>query len=113
MSTQEIDERATAAVSFHRVGSVAELRGGQSASASVEGKQIAVFAVDDEYIATSGVCPHAGGPLHDGEVEGRILTCPWHGFTFDLDSGACVDDPCLNLERFEVRIEGDDILVRL
>lgn len=97
---------------FQRIGSVAELQGGSvPISAVVDGKEIAVFAVDDDIIATSALCPHANGPLHEGEIEGRVLTCPWHGWGFNLDSGVCEDDPCMTLERYEVRIEGDDILV--
>lgn len=109
MSTSDTVEQAA----FHRVGSVAALRGGQPLEASVDGKLVAVFAVGDGFVATQGICPHATGPLHEGEVEGRVLTCPWHGWQFDLDSGVCEEDPCLKLERYEVRIEGDDILVRV
>lgn len=113
MSDQETIRPVNLTASFQRVGSVAALRNGQPVGGIVDGKDVAVFAVDDEFIATSGLCPHASGPLHEGEVEGRKLTCPWHGWGFDLDSGACEEDPCLTLERYEVRIEGDDILVRV
>lgn len=98
---------------FKRVGSVTALLGGEPLLAEVDGKEVAVFEVEDGFIATSGQCPHAGGPLHEGEVEGRILTCPWHGWEFNLDSGICEEDPCMTIERFEVRIDGDDILVKV
>ncbi|HSV70718.1 MAG TPA: Rieske (2Fe-2S) protein [Methylibium sp.] len=113
MSTDDSAVITPAATRFHCVGSVAALRGGQPISASVDGRTIAIFAVDDGVVATSGTCPHAGGPLHEGEVDGKVLTCPWHGWTFNLESGVCEDDPCMKLERYAVRIEGDDILVGL
>ncbi|CAM3995316.1 Rieske domain-containing protein [Novosphingobium lubricantis] len=98
---------------LHRVGSFAELKAGQSMRASVNGTRIAVFLNDGAPIATAARCPHAQGPLHEGEVEAGILTCPWHGWTFDLASGACDDDPSLVLQRYETVVDGDDILVRL
>ena len=98
---------------FHWVGSAASLRAGEPLGATVNGKAVAIFLVDGEFIATAGICPHATGPLHEGEVEGRVLTCPWHGWGFNLDTGECEEDPCMHLERYPVKIEGDDILVGL
>ena len=66
-----------------------------------------------QVIATNGQCPHAEGPLHEGDVDGTILTCPWHGWTFDLESGACQEDDSIILERYPVRIDGDDVFVTL
>lgn len=113
MSTQENPDLIATATAFHRVGSVSALRSGQPVGGTVEGKEVAVFAVADGFVATSGICPHAQGPLCEGEVDGHTLTCPWHGWQFSLDSGVCEEDPGLQLERYEVRIDGDDILVRL
>ncbi|MDB5714881.1 MAG: nitrogen-fixing NifU protein [Sphingomonadales bacterium] len=89
------------------------LRSGKPMKATVEGQKVAIFAVGDDVVATNGRCPHAHGPLHNGEVEGTTLTCPWHGWTFDLRSGVCDEDPELVLERYDVVVEGDDILVRI
>lgn len=113
MSTTDGAQLIATSSTFQRVGSVTDLRGGSPVSAVVDGKDVAVFAVNDQFIATAGICPHADGPLHEGEVDGRLLTCPWHGWQFDLDTGVCEEDPCLTLARYEVRIEGDDILVRV
>lgn len=112
MSQSDAEVIASSRV-FHRIGSAEALRGGEPLGVTVAGQAIAVFVLGDEFIATAGICPHATGPLHEGEVEGRVLTCPWHGWGFNLDTGECEEDPCLHLERFPVRIEGDDILVGL
>ncbi|WP_178114772.1 Rieske (2Fe-2S) protein [Pseudomonas saliphila] len=112
MSTADAELIASSLV-FHKVGSAEALRNGEPIGAKVGDQAVAVFLVDDDIIATEGICPHATGPLHEGEVEGRVLTCPWHGWSFDLDSGVCVDDPCLHLKRFPVQVKGDDILVGL
>jgi nitrite reductase (NADH) small subunit len=99
--------------SFQRVGSLSTLRSGGNFAVTVAGCRVAVFGVDGAVVATQGRCPHAKGPIHEGQVSGGTLTCPWHGYTFDLSTGACDDDPDLTLERYEVRVDGDDILVRL
>jgi nitrite reductase (NADH) small subunit len=99
--------------SLRRVGSLAALRSTGAFSATVAGRSVAVFALGEAVVATQGRCPHAKGPIHQGEVTGDTLTCPWHGYSFSLRTGACEDDPDLILERYEVRIDGDDILVSL
>ena len=48
------------------------------------GRVIALFNVDGTFYALDGVCPHQGGPLGQGTLEGCIVTCPWHGWQFDV-----------------------------
>ncbi|MGH6787110.1 MAG: Rieske (2Fe-2S) protein [Novosphingobium sp.] len=55
--------------------------------AFVEGRQIAVFNVAGELFAIDNSCPHAGGSLFSGKLEGRVVRCPSHGLRFDLASG--------------------------
>ncbi len=111
--TQATSGTAAPAETLHRVGSLADLQSGQSMRASINGTKIAVFMVEGCPTATAGRCPHAQGPLHEGEVDGTILTCPWHGWTFDLHTGACDEDESLTLQRYETVVQGDDIMVRL
>lgn len=98
---------------LQRVGSLKELKNGKPLDVTLDGQKIAVFYVKGEVIATNGKCPHAGGPLHCGDIEGASLTCPWHGWTFDLNSGACIDDPSLSLDVYKVSIDGDHIMVAI
>jgi nitrite reductase (NADH) small subunit len=99
--------------SFQRVGSLDTLRGSGPFAATVAGQRIAVFNIDGTVIATQGRCPHAKGPIHEAQILGDTLTCPWHGYCFSLSTGACEDDPALTLVRYEVRLEGDNIMVLL
>ena len=101
--------------SLHAVGSLAALRATGRLKATIGDRLIAVFAVGDRVVATNGRCPHNRGPLHQGDIDigCNKVACPWHGYTFDLDTGACEEDPDLVLERFEVQLNDDDILVRL
>ena len=57
-------------------------------SVTIGGRRIAVFRTPDGWRAIEGACPHAGGPLADGIVADRCVTCPLHGWRFDLDTGA-------------------------
>ena len=98
---------------FRRLGSVAELRAQDRLIATVGEQAVVVFDVRGSLVAIPAECPHAGGPICHGERTGTSLSCPWHGYNFDLQTGACEDDEALSLQRYEVRIEGDDILVRL
>lgn len=105
---------STEATQAHRVGSLADLKSGRSVKAEVKGRAIAAFLVEGDVVTTNGVCPHAAGPIDEGEVEGTILTCPWHGWSFDLrKNGFCAEDPSLALEIYPCTVDGDDILVLL
>jgi nitrite reductase (NADH) small subunit len=104
---------ASGTPTFQRIGSISALRDKGNFAANVAGRRLAVFHVEDAVVVTPARCPHAKGPIQDGEVNGVLLTCPWHGYTFNLKTGACDDDPDLVLQRFEVRVDGDDILVRI
>ena len=97
----------------HRVGSLAKLQGGKPLSANVDGTRVAVFLVEGEPVATTGKCPHAGGPLFTGSLCGSTLTCPWHGWSFDLKSGECEEDPEILLPFYPVSIDGDEVFVEL
>ena len=115
MSAQVPNSTAPADVTagFHRVGSLAALRADGRLIAEIDDDSVLVFEVEGSLVATSGACPHAGGPIQDGALCGAILSCPWHGYNFDLRTGACEEDAGLTLERYEVLLRGDDILVKL
>ena len=98
---------------YRRVGSIAQLRAQDRLIADVGEQSVVLFEVAGAVVAIPAECPHAGGPICDGERTGASLSCPWHGYNFDLESGACEEDDSLSLERYEVRIEGDDIFVKV
>ena len=63
--------------------------------------------------AIAATCPHAGGPLEEGEVSGKTVTCPWHGSSFDLDTGAVINGPAVyDVPCFETRVQNGQIEVR-
>jgi nitrite reductase (NADH) small subunit len=100
-----------AGLAEYRVGSVSALERGEAVLTPVGGTEVALFLCRGKVVATQGRCPHAQGPLHEGEVEGTTLTCPWHGWSFDLTTGECAEDESMHLKRYPVRIDGDDVYV--
>ena len=66
-----------------------------------------------EWFALDGLCPHAGGPLGAGCLVGSTVTCPWHGWQFDVTTGAHALTPQIEAERFPVAVEGGEVFVTL
>ncbi len=98
---------------FVRVASVSEIAAGQGKVIEMGGKTIAVFNCDGTFYAIDNTCKHQGGPLGEGELAGTVVTCPWHGWTYDVSTGISPDDPECAVERYEVKVEGADVLVAI
>jgi nitrite reductase/ring-hydroxylating ferredoxin subunit len=96
---------------------VDELEPDEVAEVLVGERPIAVACVGGaggaRFHAVDGVCPHAGGPLGDGVVEGGHLTCPWHGWSYDLATGRSTVDPEVRVPTFDVRVQGGRVQARL
>src|SRR5947207_3129213 len=88
-----------------------ELAPGGSLRVECSPEPVAVFNVDGNLFACSATCPHAGGPLHEGYISGNTLTCPWHGWSFDLDTGGI--DPEDGINRYRVFVEGGEVKVEM
>jgi nitrite reductase (NADH) small subunit len=73
-----------------RVGRAADIPLLEGRSVSVAGRRIAVFRLPQGFVALDGTCPHSGGPLSDGIVADSCVSCPLHGWRFDLRSGAAL-----------------------
>jgi nitrite reductase/ring-hydroxylating ferredoxin subunit len=98
---------------FVRVASTSEIPKGHGRMFEINGRQVALFNVGGRFHALDNVCQHQGGPLADGELDGCVVTCPWHGWTYDVTSGQSPDDTDTRVERFELKVEGGDVLVAL
>jgi nitrite reductase/ring-hydroxylating ferredoxin subunit len=86
-------------------GTVAHVRAGE--------EEIAVANVGNEFFATQGHCLHLQGPLGQGELEGTVLTCPWHGWQYDVRTGLNEFDRAIQLRTYEVRVEDGEIQVSI
>jgi len=94
-----------------KVGSIAE---GQGDSFQVGDRLVAVFLHQGRYFAIDDLCPHMGASLGAGHLddEGTVV-CPWHAWRFDICSGAWCDNRRISIDTFEVRVQGDEIQVRV
>jgi 3-phenylpropionate/trans-cinnamate dioxygenase ferredoxin component len=77
-------------VDFIEVGKTGELADGVMKEVTTQGQRILLAFVDGKYYATDGRCPHMGGNLSKGKLEGTVVTCPLHGSQFDLKNGKVV-----------------------
>ncbi len=96
---------------FVKVASASELAPGSSKKIEISGKEIALFNADGTLYAMDDTCPHRGGPLSEGFVESGVITCPWHGWQFQLASGECLTNPSVCQTKYAVKVAGDDILI--
>ena len=80
---------------------------------SVQGKTLCVATVGGKPMALDNVCPHRGGPLAEGTIEGGKVVCPWHQWEFDLATGAATGSPSIQAVVYALRIDGEDVLVEI
>lgn len=73
------------------------------------GQDIALFLIDGKYFACSNRCPHAGAQLCDGFIDGTVVTCPWHGWSFELNASGT--EPRDGVTRYEVIDEDGELKV--
>lgn len=112
-------------MSFVEIFKKDELNDGQMKMTVINGHEILLARVGDEYYASDNLCPHMGGNLSQGKLEGTVVTCPRHHSQFDLSDGRVIrwtDWTGLklsigkllksprNLKTYDVKIEGDLIM---
>ena len=96
---------------FLRTTKVAELPVGSIREFQLDGKTIALANVGGKIHAISNTCLHRGGPLGQGVLNGCMVTCPWHGWEFDVTSGKVGQNPSVGVDCYPVEIRGDDVFV--
>ncbi len=95
-----------------KVCTVDELRDGKSKCVSQKGKEFAVFNVKGKYFCVNNSCTHLGGPLCEGNLSGKVITCPWHGAQFDVTTGKVLSGPAgENVQTHVVVIQGRTIFI--
>lgn len=93
-----------------RVGDIPE---GTGRAFEVNGRMVAVFHNGGRYQAIDDFCPHMGASLAGGDLDGGVVTCPWHAWRFRVSDGTWCDNPRIKIDSFEVRVMGDEIQVRV
>ncbi len=99
---------------FVKVARVEELAAGQVRLVEVEGRRIALFNLDGTFYAIDDTCPHRGGPLSEGFVEGDVVICPWHGARFRIPTGEVLSPPAAQgVACYPVRVHGGEIEIEV
>ena len=93
------------------IASVQQCPAGQARELVAGDRIIALFNVAGEFHALDGICPHQGGPLGKGALTGCVVTCPWHGWQFNVRTARHQASESLRLAKLPVRVEGDSVLV--
>ncbi len=96
---------------FIRVAHAAAVPPGKSSTVIAGRYEVALFNVEGTIYALENACPHQGGPLADGYLEGPLVTCPWHAWCFDVKTGKMTLGDFAVVPRFEVRVEDGSIFV--
>jgi len=98
---------------WKHVAALSDVPMGESKAVRLEeGRSVALFNVDGRIYATDNQCPHMGYPLTRGVVRDGILTCDWHGRSFDLEGGGCFNYECDNLQTFPVDVRQNEIWIQ-
>ena len=98
---------------FVRVANTDALKPGECRVITAKGKTLALYNVNNQYFATENSCSHRAGPLGDGILDGDIVTCPWHGWQFDVTTGKREADDQVRLKTFDVMVTSRHVLVKL
>lgn len=96
---------------FTKVATRSDIPAGTGKAVDAAGKAIAVFNCAGTFYAIENTCKHRGGPLAEGMLSGTTISCPWHGWPYDVTTGVCEMNPSVKQQTFEVRVEGEDIFV--
>jgi nitrite reductase (NADH) small subunit len=103
-----------ARVQLVRVADVADLPAGSMKLVTVDGRDLVVVNHDGQFYALDNRCPHLGGPLGRGRIEGRVVVCPWHGWRWDVKSGRAVwPEGQWRVFRYPVVVEDGQVFVRV
>lgn len=96
-----------------RIASVADVPVGEGRVVEVGERLVALFNVEGTFHALDNTCPHRGGPLGEGDLDGPVVTCPWHAWRWDVRSGVNVNNPAVKVASLPVTVEGRDVFVEI
>ena len=119
---------------LQKVGTISDLKDSEALIVDIGKKSIGIYKHEGEYFAYENICPHQGGPVCEGDLRANVeskvspdgrrlgeydstekfnITCPWHGYEYDIKTGVCRSDKRFRLRSFEVVVEGKDLNVRI
>jgi nitrite reductase/ring-hydroxylating ferredoxin subunit len=98
-------------MAFARVARTTDIAPGQIREIQLDGTTIALANVAGQFHAINNTCLHRGGPLGQGSLQGNVVTCPWHGWTYDVTSGKVSPNQTAGVACYPVDLRGEDVYV--
>ena len=98
-------------MSFTQAAKASEIATGTIREVQVGGKAVALANVAGKFYAINNTCLHRGGPLGQGQLQDRIVTCPWHGWQYDVTTGKVVQNPNVAVACYAAEVRGDEVFV--
>jgi nitrite reductase (NADH) small subunit len=98
-------------MAFVRAARAQDVPPGKIYEFMVGGQAVAIANVGGKYFAINGVCAHEGGPLGEGELDGTVVTCPWHLWQFDVTTGKVAQNPAIGVDPYPIEVRGEDLFV--
>ena len=97
------------------VGKTTDIPPGEMIKVSIDGRDILVANIDNNYCATDDSCTHSGSSLSEGKLDGCVITCGWHAAEFDCKTGKLVKFPAKirDLASYNVTVELENIFVEM
>ncbi|MBI3316058.1 MAG: Rieske 2Fe-2S domain-containing protein [Candidatus Omnitrophica bacterium] len=96
-----------------KVAKTAEIPEGGAVISEANGEPIALFKVEAKLYALCNTCPHQGGPLGEGYLDGQEVTCPWHAWVFNVKTGDCSSVPDVKQKTYPVKTESGNVLIEI
>src|SRR6202163_4151934 len=96
---------------FVRAARKDDIPSGSIREFQVEGQTLAIANVGDKFYAIHNTCLHRGGPLAQGELSGKAVPCPWHGWEYDVTTGKLVSNPAIGVRTFAIEVRGEDLWI--
>ena len=96
-------------MAFLRAARKDEIPAGSIREFQVDGKTLAIANVDGKFYAIDNTCLHRGGPLAQGPLTGKTVTCPWHAWQYDVTTGKIVQNPAVGVACYTLEVRGEDI----
>jgi nitrite reductase/ring-hydroxylating ferredoxin subunit len=101
-------------MAFVKVATVEEVVPGAGKQVTVNGRKVALFNVNGTFYAIDDTCPHRGGPLSEGFLEGSTVTCPWHAANFNVTTGEVLSPPATrSVASYKVQLVGNEVQVEV
>ena len=96
-----------------KVASVNDLKDGEGKTVQAGGKSIALFRQGGNFFALDNTCLHMGGPLGEGFLEDKTVTCPLHGWQYDIATGVANGNSAMRTKTYKVKVQGNDVMVEV